>query len=74
MKWLALSHRKVPGQSIKKRLESVFARNVKFWLPEENIYADPEINGPSLNGNANGIETTQTPPSRSLGVNLKLTF
>lgn len=53
---------------------SVFARNVKFWLPEENTFADPEINGPALTGNASGIETTQTPPSRSIGVNLKLSF
>ena len=53
---------------------SLFAKNVKFWLPEENIFADPEVNGPSLIGNATGIETTQTPPSKSFGVNLKLTF
>lgn len=53
---------------------SVFAKNVKFWLPEENIFADPEVNGPALTGNAQGIETTQTPPSRSLGVSLNLTF
>lgn len=60
--------------SIQAATFSVFARNLKFWLPSENTFADPEINGPGLTGNANGIETTQTPPSRSLGVNLKLTF
>jgi TonB-linked SusC/RagA family outer membrane protein len=60
--------------SIQAATISVFARNLKFWLPDSNIFADPEINGPGLTGNANGIETTQTPPSRSLGVNLKLTF
>ena len=60
--------------SIQAATFSVFARNVRFWLPSENTFADPEINGPGLTGNANGIETTQTPPSRSLGVNLKLTF
>lgn len=60
--------------SIQAATVSVFARNLKFWLPDSNIFADPEINGPGLTGNANGIETTQTPPSRSLGVNLKLTF
>lgn len=53
---------------------AVFAKNVKFWLPAENAFADPEVNGPSLTGNAQGLETTQTPPSRSLGVNLQLTF
>ncbi len=53
---------------------SLFAKNVKFWLPDENTFADPEINGPSLTGNATGVETTQTPPAKSLGLNLNITF
>ncbi len=53
---------------------SVFGSNLKFWLPSENTYADPEINGADLNGNAVGVETTQTPPSRSYGVRLNATF
>lgn len=53
---------------------SLFGKNLKFWLPEDNDFADPEINGPSLTGNAQGIETTQTPPAKSFGVNLQLTF
>ncbi len=53
---------------------SLFGRNLKFWLPSENKYADPEVNGPSLTGNAQGIETSQTPSSRSIGVNLQLSF
>ena len=53
---------------------SVFGSNLKFWLPEENTYADPEVNGSQLSGNAVGVETTQTPPSRSYGVRLGLTF
>ena len=52
----------------------VFAKNIKFWLPDENTFADPEVNGPALTGNATGIETTQTPPSRSYGVTLSLIF
>ncbi len=52
----------------------LFGKNLKFWLPEENVFADPEINGPALTGNAQGIETTQTPPSKSYGVNLQVTF
>ncbi|MCB9309742.1 MAG: SusC/RagA family TonB-linked outer membrane protein [Lewinellaceae bacterium] len=52
----------------------VYATNLKFWLPAENTYADPEINGPSLTGNATGIETTQTPPSRSYGIKLGIVF
>lgn len=51
-----------------------FGSNLKFWLPEENTYADPEINGSNQAGNAVGIETTQTPPSRSYGVRVGLTF
>ena len=53
---------------------AVFGKNLWYWLPEENKYADPEVNGPSLTGNAQGIETTQTPSSRSLGVSLQLSF
>jgi hypothetical protein len=52
----------------------VFAKNLKFWLPDENTFADPEVNGPALTGNATGIETTQTPPSKSFGVTLNLIF
>ena len=51
-----------------------FGRNLKFWLPAENIYADPEVNGPALTGNASGIETSQVPPARSVGFNLSLKF
>jgi TonB-linked SusC/RagA family outer membrane protein len=53
---------------------ALFAKNLKFWLPSENIFADPEVNGPDLIGNSQGIETTQVPPSKSFGVNLQLTF
>lgn len=62
---------KTPFKSAKL---SVFGKNLKFWLPSENTFADPEVNGPALTGNAQGIETTQTPPSKSFGVNLQLTF
>lgn len=53
---------------------ALFGKNLWYWLPSENKYADPEVNGPALTGNAQGIETTQTPSSRSLGVNLQLSF
>lgn len=66
--------RKWLGQHISDASLSVFGKNLRFWLPEENAYADPEINGPALNGNANGIETTQTPTAKSYGVSLKLSF
>ena len=53
---------------------SFYGKNLMFWLPSENKYADPEVNGPGLTGNAQGIETSQTPSSRSLGLNLQLSF
>ncbi|PKQ45440.1 SusC/RagA family TonB-linked outer membrane protein [Confluentibacter flavum] len=53
---------------------AIYGKNLKFWLPDENKYADPEVNGPALTGNAQGIETTQTPSSRSLGLNIQLSF
>ncbi len=53
---------------------ALFGKNLKYWLPDENKYADPEVNGPALTGNAQGIETTQTPTSRSLGLNVQLSF
>jgi len=53
---------------------SLFGKNLKMWLPSSNKYADPEVNGPSLTGNGQGIETTQTPSSRSVGINVQLSF
>ena len=53
---------------------SFYGKNLMFWLPSENKYADPEVNGPGLTGNGQGIETSQTPSSRSFGVNLQLSF
>ena len=64
----------ISGMSISNARISVFGKNIKFWLPKENIFADPEVNGPGLTGNAAGIETTQVPPSKSYGINLNLTF
>ena len=54
---------------------SLFVRNPFIWLPEENSFADPEVNGPgTAQSNSSGIETTQTPPSRSFGVSLNLKY
>ncbi|AXP79599.1 Colicin I receptor precursor [Mariniflexile rhizosphaerae] len=62
---------------------SLYGKNLMYWLPDENKYADPEVNGitaatnnsgSSTTGNGQGIETTQTPSSRSLGLNLQLSF
>jgi len=75
---LGLSYN-VPSKLLKKTPISrasinLYGSNLKFWLPEENTYADPEINGSDLAGNAVGVETTQTPPSKSYGVRIGLTF
>ncbi|NJN25034.1 MAG: SusC/RagA family TonB-linked outer membrane protein [Cyclobacteriaceae bacterium] len=52
-----------------------FAKNVKFWLPSENIFDDPEAKGPGgSSDNTTGVASTQTPPARSYGVSLNLTF
>jgi len=53
---------------------AIYGKNLFYWLPDENQYADPEVNGPALTGNAQGIETVQTPSQRSLGINLQLSF
>ncbi|MBK8955885.1 MAG: SusC/RagA family TonB-linked outer membrane protein [Saprospiraceae bacterium] len=52
----------------------VFAKNIKFWLAEENTFADPEVGGVGGASDAIGIETTTTPPSRSFGVELRVKF
>ncbi|WP_341228034.1 SusC/RagA family TonB-linked outer membrane protein [uncultured Arcticibacterium sp.] len=52
----------------------LFANNVKFWLPSDNTYADPEVNGAGQTGNYVGIETSQVPPSKSYGVKIGFTF
>jgi hypothetical protein len=52
----------------------VFAKNLKYWLPEENTFADPEVGGVGGASDAVGIETTTTPTTRSFGVDLRLNF
>lgn len=48
-------------------------RNLFMFLPKNNLYTDPEFNSGS--GNAVGYSTgSQTPATRSYGVNLTVTF
>ena len=68
-------------KSITKRLAmsgasiGIFAKNPKFWLAKENTFADPEANGPgTVQTNITGVETSQTPPSKSFGVNINVQF
>lgn len=63
--------------SLKLRNASIqlFVKNPKFWLPDANVYGDPEVNNPTGTAtNVTGVESTQTPPSRSYGFNINLTF
>ena len=48
--------------------------NLKFWLPDENKFADPEGSSFGGNGNVQNFEQVSNPPSRSMGVDLKITF
>jgi TonB-linked SusC/RagA family outer membrane protein len=60
---------------IKNAKISFFGRNLKFWTPAENAFADPEqVGGPALTGNSQGVETTQTPSAMSIGGSLQLQF
>jgi len=52
----------------------VFAKNLKYWLPKENMFADPEVGGVGGASDAVGIETTTTPSTRSFGVDLRFNF
>lgn len=51
-----------------------FGRNLKFWLPASNVFADPESNSVGGNTNDQGFEQGTTPSSRSYGFNFKLEF
>ncbi len=54
---------------------NLFVKNPQVWLPSENVYADPEVNNPvGTANNTSGVESTQTPISKSYGVNLNITF
>jgi TonB-linked SusC/RagA family outer membrane protein len=52
---------------------SFIARNVALWVPASNQYTDPEFS--FTTGNAIGINnTSQTPPTRTLGITFNFTF
>lgn len=68
----------IPVKKINLGLESVsigvFAKNLKYWLPKENTFADPEVGGVGANGDAFGTETSTTPSAKSFGIQLKAVF
>ena len=53
---------------------SVIGSNLKFWLPKENVFADPESNSFGQAGNTQGIEFSSTPTARTISVDLKIKF
>ncbi|ATL45802.1 SusC/RagA family TonB-linked outer membrane protein [Chitinophaga caeni] len=58
---------------IKNASISAQGRNLFLWVPDSNIYTDPEYS--FTDGNAVGITTLgQTPPSRYFGANITITF
>ena len=52
----------------------VFGRNLKFWLPKENVFADPESSAYGQTSNEQGIEYSNTPAVRSMGFDFKIKF
>ncbi|NMC41563.1 MAG: SusC/RagA family TonB-linked outer membrane protein, partial [Bacteroidales bacterium] len=51
----------------------VVGRNLFWFVPKNNIYADPEFS--NTTGNAVGVtDSGQTPAARSYGLNLTVTF
>jgi TonB-linked SusC/RagA family outer membrane protein len=63
---------KVAG--VKNIRVGVFGRNLKFWVAEENTFADPEVGGVGGATDAVGIETTTTPASKSYGFDVRFNF
>lgn len=52
---------------------TVSGRNLITWVPQSNVYTDPEFS--NTTGNAQGVNNTfNTPPTRIYGASLNLTF
>ena len=59
---------------IKKANISLIGRNLLTFLPESNQWGDPEFNF-TQNGNTSGLSSVfQTPPVRTFGGSITLTF
>ncbi len=70
----ALPKRLYEGAGFSNISVGIFAKNLKYWVAEENKFADPEVGGVGASSDAVGIETTTTPSARSFGAELKFTF
>jgi TonB-linked SusC/RagA family outer membrane protein len=62
------------GKVIKRLVISVVGRNLVTWLPESNQWTDPEFNY-TATGNTFGINSSfSTPPTRTWGGSITITF
>ena len=63
------------GKVIKAAQVGLVGRNLLMWRPSSNQWADPEFNLGAGNQNSVGYNTIdQTPPTRTYGFSVKLTF
>ena len=63
------------GKVIKMAQVGIVGRNLLMLRPKTNIWTDPEFNNSSSTSNAVGYtDTYQTPPTRTYGFSVKLTF
>lgn len=51
----------------------LYGNNLFMWTPEENQFADPEINSTGA-GNVQGFDFTAQPSVRNYGLNVKVSF
>jgi TonB-linked SusC/RagA family outer membrane protein len=52
---------------------SLFGNNLVIWTPDENQYADPEVNSSGAS-NVQGFEFNANPSQRNYGIDLRVTF
>jgi hypothetical protein len=61
------------GTGLSAATIGLFGNNLFIWTPDENKYADPEVNSAGA-GNAQGFDYTAQPSLRNYGINLKVSF
>jgi hypothetical protein len=63
------------GNFLKTAQIGFVGRNLLMLRPKANVWTDPEFNNSSVTSNAVGFTTeNQTPPTRTYGFSVKLTF
>lgn len=69
---------KIPKSKLKNSMfgditVGIFGNNLVLWTPDENKYADPEINSAGAT-NLQGFDFTAQPSQRNFGVNVSVSF